>query len=213
MIAAREARIVYLAAQREADIAAAEAAAAAATSAAKTAKDAAAFAVAAAAHPPVRVISSNYTGLAHEDDAVDGAVEAASDRARDATAFVAAVATANNDAREDDGEGADASPFAVPIDSLVANVLLQSQHAPRTTANPIVPTREYASKSGVRCLRCMHVYHDKSNFNRHCSIRDDCCPPSFRFIHKTSQAIEAAAVSAAAFNASEAPQYSPLNPN
>jgi hypothetical protein len=59
----------------------------------------------------------------------------------------------------------------------------------------------------------MHVYHNKSNFNKHCSIRDDCCPPSFRFIHKTSQAIEAAAVSAAAFNASEAPQYSPLNPN
>ena len=44
-------------------IAFAEAAAAAATSAAKTAKDAAAFALAAAAHPPVRVISSNNTGL------------------------------------------------------------------------------------------------------------------------------------------------------
>ena len=208
-------------------IAFAEAAAAAATSAAKTAKDAAAFAVAAAAHPPVRVISSNYTGLAREDDtaaAVNGAAEAESD----VTAFVAAVANANNDDNVGDGadasfavpnnddnvgDGAEASPFAVPIDSLVANVLLQSQHAPRTTANPIVPTREYASKSGVRCLRCMHVYHNKSNFNKHCSIRDDCCPPSFRFIHKTSQAIEAAAVSAAAFNASEAPQYSPLNPN
>ena len=143
-------------------------------------------------------------------------------------AFVAAVANANNDDNVGDGadasfavpnnddnvgDGAEASPFAVPIDSLVANVLLQSQHAPRTTANPIVPTRECASKSGVRCLRCMHVYHDKSGFNRHCSIRDDCCPPSFRLIHKTSQAIEAAAVSAAAFNASEAPQYSTLNPN
>jgi hypothetical protein len=201
-------------------IAFAEAAAAAATSAAKTAKDAAAFALAAAAHPPVRVISSNNTGLAREDNAVHGAAEAASHRATDVTAFVADVATANNDAAagaasdraRDDGDGADASPFAVPIDSVVANVVLQSQHAPPNTAIPMLPTVEYASRSGVRCLRCMHVFYDKSGFNRHCSTYADCRPPSFQLIHKITQASAAAAASAASFNASEAPQYSPQNP-
>jgi hypothetical protein len=203
-------------------IAFAEAAAAAATSTAKTAKDAAVFAVAAAAHPPVRVISSNHAGSSREDDAaaaVNAAAEAASDRAADVTSFVTAVATAyrlndeNSDVaseaaaalpQERNGDDADDSPFAVPIESIVANVVLQSEHAP-TMTNPIVPMVEYASKSGVRCLHCMRVYHDKSGFNRHCNLFDRCRPPSFRHIQKIPCFDnEAAAAAAALFNEAQA---------
>lgn len=184
-------------------IAFAEAAAAAATSAAKTARDASAFAEAAAAHPPVRVVSSNHTGIAREDAAA-AAAEAASDRASDVTAFVDAVATA--DMNDDNDDAANASPFAVPIDSVVANILLQSQRAP-TTPSPNVPT----SNRGVKCLRCMCVYYDKSGFNRHLRFSDQCRPPSFQLIKPPHN--DAAVASAAAFNASEAPQYVPPHPN
>jgi hypothetical protein len=207
-------------------IAFAEAAAAAATSTAKTAKDAAVFAIAAAAHPPVRVISSNHAGISREDDAaaaVNAAAEAASDRATDVTSFVTAVATADmhSDSMSDEssdtaneaaaalpqkrnGHDTDASPFAVPIASIVANVVLQSEHAPKTT-NHIVPMVEYAFKSGVRCLHCMRVLHDKSGFNRHCSLFERCRPPSFRHIHKIPCFDnEAAAAAAALFNEAEA---------
>ena len=98
-------------------IAFAEAAAAAATVTAKAAQDAAKFALAAAAHPPVRAVI--VTSSAVEELVQDAAAIAdAGARAIDAEAFALDVTTDQI-----------ISPYSVPLQSIVENIQLQSMHA------------------------------------------------------------------------------------
>ena len=67
------------------------------------------------------------------------------------------------------------------------------------------PDVEYGTKSGVRCLVCGRVMHDKSGYNRHCSSSVGCREVRlFRHIRKRiGYDEEAAAASAAAFTTAD----------
>jgi len=205
-----------------------EAAAAAATSSAKAAQDAATFALASAANPPVRAVNGNPPVLAPVDDAVAvaaaEAVAAGGSRAADEMAFSLALdahvdaiieddelaGVENNELAGVDGNSPDvdvlptenASPYPVSVDSVVANILLQANHAPnRTEPEPPELNVEYGPISGVRCLVCMRFIANKSNYNRHLLTNPACEQQhSFRHVHKRIRHDEvAAAASAAAF--------------
>ena len=134
----------------------AEASAAAATSAAKTAQSAALFGQAAAAYAPIRI------GNVPPQAAVDT-------------------------------NAANAAPTQ-DYSSVVIGFGLQAARAPSPPALESAPLIggsssqiidiEYGVKKGVRCLTCARLYADKSGYNKHLRVHDDCeRAQSFRHVH------------------------------
>ena len=164
--------------------------AAAAAAASATAADADAFARAVAASADAAVDDAAVRAV---DDAGSDALTAASAHASD----LAIPPQQRNTASA-------AEPFGIPVSSVVSNVVLQAAHnghaqdAPPSYVDD--PDVEYGTKSGVRCLVCQRVLHDKSGYNRHCSNSVGCQEPVrlFRHIRKRIGYDEEAANAAAA---------------
>jgi hypothetical protein len=201
-------------------IAFAEAAAAAATVTAKAAQDAAKFALAAAAHPPVRavIVTSSAVGELVQDAA---AIADAGARAIDAEAFAVDVTTDQSgiisapvsvdieaQGRRNLTDKEIISPYSVPLQSIVENIQLQSMHAaPAELPPPLVPGAsadvEYGPKNGVRCLCCNKVYFDKTGWNKHLvgkrRVNPDCLQArAYRFVYKRPRDFDESAATSAA---------------
>jgi hypothetical protein len=114
---------------------------------------------------------------------------------------------AHSDESNSHGDGS-AEPFPVPVSSVVANLEMQSNASFPNDATPSPPQHvdyEYGVKKGVRCLICMTIFSDKSNYNRHLSHTIDCqVARVFRHVHKRIGYDEQAALaSASAFRAAD----------
>ena len=152
-----------------------------------------------------RSLTSTYSARAADADAFSRAVDDASvdDAANEAITAASAHASGleslelpiSSQQRDD---ASDDEPFVVPISSVVTNVVLQAAHNPQVSQGHVdEPDVEYGTKSGVRCLICQHVFHDKSVYNRHCSRSVNCQVRRFQHIHKRINHDEAAAAAAA----------------